>query len=452
MSSRLIDSLATTDPLAEIFSDDSVLQAMLEVEAALACAAARAGAIPEAAARTISGVARPEFFDAARIARDARGSATPAIPLVEALEQRVRAVGAGSAEYVHWGATSQDVTDTAMILLLKRALPVVAADHERLAAALRRLSDAHAVTLMLGRTLLQPAVPITFGLKTAGWFAAVARSWRRLAAAWEGALALQLGGAAGTRAAFGAQADVIARELAQELGLALVPPWHTDRDRLGALVTACGLYAAALGKMARDVALLMQHEVAEVAEPGGGSSAMPHKRNPSACALALATAARMPGLIAAFLSGMVQEHERSLGGSQAEWPTLASSVQATGSAAAAMAGAMEGLSVDADRMRSNLDATNGVVFAEQAITLLGPHVGREVARGLASEAVRRSRESGGRFADILRAMPDISAAERADVLAELDAPERAIGEAESLRRELLECSQVAEQPPSREEA
>ena len=437
MSSRLIDCLATTDALADLFSDQSVLRVMLEFEAALARAAGRAGAIPDSAARTIAGIATAETFDPAAIAREARSSATPIIPLVNALTERVRAVDPASAQFVHWGATSQDVSDTAMILLLKRAKPILAADHLRLDASLRTLSESHADTMMIGRTLLQPASPITFGLKAAGWWAAANRSWRRLSLAWDGALVLQFGGAAGTRAALGQYALDVAAELAKELELASAPPWHADRDRLGAFITASALFTASLGKMARDIALLMQDEVGEVAEAGGGSSTMPQKRNPSACTLVISTAMRMPGLVSTFLVGMLQEHERSVGGGQAEWPTLASAVQATGSAASAMAAVLDGLTVDPARMRSNLEATNGLICAERAVIVLAAEMDRETARSLVTDAIRRSRETGRTLGDVLRSMPEVVTAVPAGILASIDRPEHYLGESETLRKELL---------------
>lgn len=434
----LIDCLSTTGPLAELFSDRSVLQAMLDVEAALARACARAGAIPAGAADAIVAAARAEEFDASAIARDARRSATPAIPLVDALRAHVRNTAPESATYVHWGATSQDVTDTAVVLLLLRARPLVAADHTRLETRLRELSDRHADTVMTGRTLLQPAPPVTFGLKAAGWRAAAVRGWRRLDAAWTDTGVLQFGGAAGTLAALGPRAHDVASGMAQDLGLAAVPPWHTDRERLGGFVTAAAIYTASLGKMARDIALLMQPEIAEVAERGGGSSAMPHKKNPAGCTMALAAAARMPGLASAFLTGMLQEHERAAGGGQAEPATLAAVVQTTGSAAAALAEAVEGLTIDAARMRANLEATRGVVYAEQAMVMLAPRVGRDVAQRLVEAALARASGSGSRFADAFGDLPEVQRVLTPDEIGRIAVPERYLGSAEAFRRRLLE--------------
>ena len=437
MTARLIDCLATTEPLAEVFSDESVLQRMLDFEIALAHAAAAAGAIPDGAARTIAAVAHDGEFDVAAIASDARLNATPSMALVKALRQQVHDRDPSSAQYVHWGATSQDVSDTALLLLLRRAQPLLARDHDRLVAALRVLSDGHAATAMLGRTLLQPAAPITFGLKAAGWHAAANRGWRRVEERLQDALRIQLGGATGTRAALGPHADQIARRLAEALGLLASPPWHTHRDRLGALVCACGVYVATLGKIARDVALLMQFEVGEASERGGGSSTMPQKQNPAGSAIVIAAATRMPGLVASFLAGMLQEHERSVGGGQAEWATVATVIQTTGAAVDALAGAIEGLSVDSTRMLANLTATRGTVFAERAVSLLAGHVGHETAHALVITAVRRSRESGMTLAAALQSMPEVSNVLTADVMAGIEDPQHYLGDAERLRRELL---------------
>jgi 3-carboxy-cis,cis-muconate cycloisomerase len=438
MSSRLIDSLATTDALAEVFSDQSLLQAMLDFEAALARAEAKAGVIPDRAAEAISAAASAEGLDGAAIAREARGSGTVSIPLVSALTARVQATDAASARFVHFGATSQDVADSAMVLTIQRAHAILSGDHARLERTLRQLSDRHARTVMLGRTLLQPAPPITFGLKVAGWVAALVRGWKRLESASRESAVLQFGGASGTLAALGNRGLDVSGALAADLGLRNPEaPWHTHRDRLGALVSACGLYTATLGKIARDISLLMQDEVGETTERGGGSSTMPHKRNPAACAVTLAASTRLPGLVAAFLAGMVQEHERAVGGWHAEWPTIADVLQATGSALSAMADAAAELSVHADRMRANIERTNGAVFAERAMMLMTDSVGREPARRLVTDALARSRETGKTFGEALLAMPDAVRAIPADELRTIEVPEEYLGAAETLRVRLL---------------
>src|SRR5271154_2737183 len=306
---RLIDSLATTPAMAGVFCDASLLQAMLDFEAALARAEARTGIIPQSAAEAISLAARADGFDAGKLAQESLRAGTLTIPLVKALTDRVRASDEASAGFVHWGATSQDVADTAMVLLLRRASTLLAADHARLQVALRRLSEEHSATVMLGRTLLQPAPPVTFGLKAAGWFGALRRGWTRLDTAFQDAMILQFGGASGPLAALGEHGFATGAVLAGELNLRNPEaPWHAHRDRLAAVICGCGVYTGSLAKTARDIVLLMQGEVGEVAEAPsegrGGSSTMPHKRNPTGCSLALGAANRVPGLVAGFLSGM----------------------------------------------------------------------------------------------------------------------------------------------------
>jgi len=433
----LIDSLSTTEALEELFSDGSVLQAMLDFEIALARAAARAGAIPAKAAEIIAATPA-EAFDAASIARAARRSATPAVPFVDALRRQVRSRDAASATYVHWGATSQDVTDSALVLLLERAKTPLERDHLRLQDALRTLSDRHAGDVMLGRTLLQPAPPITFGLKAARWYAAARAAWGRLETALQDACVLQFGGASGTLAALGDRAEAVAEGLARELDLRPAPPWHADRVHLAAFAAACGLYSAALAKIARDIALLMQAEVREVAEPGGGSSSMPHKRNPAACTIALAAAGRIPGLVAASLASVAQEHERAIGGSQGDWATIAAIVQGTGAALAALAEAVEGLAVDPARMRGNFDATRGVVFAERAMALLAPRVGRDVAQQLVDAALERTNRTGTPFGEALAQIPEVQRVLTAEEVGSIGVPEEYLGRAEAFRKRLLQ--------------
>lgn len=438
MSLRLVESFATTEPLAEVFSDTAVLAAMLRFEVSLARAESHAGVIPTAAADAIAHAAVPAAFDAEAIAREARATGTLAIPFIDALIARVHAADAAASTFVHWGATSQDVSDTALVLCLVRALPILASDHARLTDTLRRLSNEHAGTVMLGRTLLQPAPPITFGLKAAGWFAAVTRAGAQMVSAFNDGCVLQFGGASGTLAAIGARGLTVAADLARALGLPNpAAPWHAHRDRLASLVTSCGVYCGTLGKIARDVSLLMQHEVAEAAEPGGRSSTLPHKRNPAGCAVALAAVNRVPGLVAAFLAGMPQEHERGVGGWIAEAATVAATVQATGAALAAVADTAGALSVDPDRMRANIAATREAVFAERAMMLLAPTLGRESTSRVIADALAAARREGRTFAQALAAHADVAGAIAPADLASLGTPEAYLGAAEPFRRRLL---------------
>ena len=442
MAGRLIESLATTDAFSEVFSDRSVLQAMLRFESGLARAQARVGIVPQAAADAITAAAKPEGFDPDQLARDGLRAGALPIPFVKALTERVRTSNPAAAGFVHWGATSQDVADTALVLLLKRAQPILESDLTRLENALRRLAETHANTVMLGRTLLQAAPPTTFGLKAAGWLGSVRRGRARVVSRFGESLMLQFGGATGTLAALGPHGMPAGLELAKELGLGYPDaPWHAHRDRLAALMCACGVLTGSLGKMARDISLLMQGEVGEVAEPSGtgrgGSSTMPHKRNPSGCVVALAAANRVPGLVSTFLSGMVQEQERATGNWQAEWPTVVALIQATGAAAGSMADVAEGLTVDIDRMRANIDATRGVIFAERAMMLLGEELGRDIAHRLLEEATRRSVLEGRRLHEVLGEIPEVTRHLDGETLKSLEYPEEYLGSADAFRKLLL---------------
>ncbi len=410
-SSHISNALVTTDDLSEVFGDTSAIQAMLDVEAALARAQAALGLVPRDAAIAITKAAVARDFDSAAIARDARESGTIAIPLVTALTERVRALDPAAAGFVHWGATSQDIADTALVLLVDRAVDLIGRDQGALAASLRTLSDRHKDHVMLGRTVLQPATPITFGLKVAGWCAAAQRGWTRVDTRRREAVVLQFGGAAGTLAALEANGVPVAERLGRELGIRCpAAPWHAYHDNLAALVAACGIYAGSLAKVARDVSLLMQFEVGEAREEGGGSSTMPQKQNPSGCAVTLAAAARLPGLTATAIASLVQEHERSVGGWLVAWPTMADALQATGAAAAAMRGVASELIVDSARMRANLGSTNGAVMAERAMMLAARTLGRDAARRLVKDALAAGVSSGQSLSTIVRATPQLAAA------------------------------------------
>jgi 3-carboxy-cis,cis-muconate cycloisomerase len=458
MSVRLIESLATTPALAELFSDESVLGAMLDFEAALARAEARSGIIPTEAAEAIATAAKPSSFDISALADATFRAGTPAIPLVKALTDHVRKTNQEAARFVHWGATSQDVADTAMSLLLKRAEPILDGDLLRLEHALALLSERHKASVMIGRTLLQPAPPVTFGLKAAGWLSAVRRGRRSLQNSLRSAAVLQLGGASGTLASLGDRGITVTEALSVELGFATPPaaPWHTQRDRLATLICSCGVLTASLGKMARDISLLMQDEVGEASEPGGndrgGSSTMPNKRNPIACSLALAAAHRLPGLVASFLSGMLQEHERAVGGWQAEWPLIATAIQSTGVAIASMAEVAEGLSVETNRMRANIERTNGVIFAERAMMLLGAKLGRDVAHKLLQAAARKSADEGKHLAAVLAEIPEVTRHMSSADLKQLETPEQYLGSAEAFRRALVAESGREDNAPPENDA
>jgi len=442
MNLRLVENLAGTPKYAEVFADTALLQAMLDFEGALARAEASLAVIPADAARTICDLAKAEGFDIGALARQGLRAGTLSIPLVKMLRERVDAIDKGAARFVHWGATSQDVSDTAIVLLLLRARQMMAEDHARLMKALRRASDDHANTVMLGRTLLQAAPPVTLGLKIAGWFGALRRGWKRLDAAFGDAMVLQFGGATGTLAALGEKGSAVASELAKNLDLALPEaPWHAHRDRVAAVICAAGIYTGSLAKVAKDVSLLMQSDVGEAFEPGGdgrgGSSTMPHKRNPIACALALASGVRVPGYVASFLSGMAQEHERGVGGWHAESATIARTIEDTGLALVSVLEVAEGLKVDAAKMRQSIADTHGTIFAECAMMKLSAALGREAAEKLLEDALRKATESGTSLADALAAIPKVTSVLSADELRDLTRPESYLGASGIFRRQLL---------------
>jgi 3-carboxy-cis,cis-muconate cycloisomerase len=438
----LIENLAGAPEYDAIFADAALLQAMLDFEAALARAEASAGVIPAAAARAIGKAAKAERFNAKSLGAQGLRAGTLSIPLVKALRDRVRAIDAKSSRFVHWGATSQDVSDTAIVLLLQRAHATLRADCGALLQDLRRASGKYAGTVMLGRTLLQAAPPVTLGLKIAGWHGAIRRGWVRLDAALTDAAVLQFGGAAGTLAALGKQALPVTRKLAKELKLALPEaPWHAHRDRAAAVIGACGILTGSLAKMAKDVSLLMQNEVGEAAEPGGngrgGSSAMPHKRNPIACALAISAGIRVPGYVATFLSAMPQEHERGLGGWHAEAATIARTISDTGLALVSVREVAAGLSVNAARMQENISETHGAIFAERAMILLGTRLGRDAADKILKDALQQTEKTGRPLAEALATIPEAVAILSSAELRSLNDPKAYLGAAEAFRQALL---------------
>lgn len=409
---RLHDRLLGDPDLMERFGGRAQLQALLDVEAALAEAEAAVGVVPASCPAPIRAAANADRYDRAQIAREAAVAGNAVIPVVRHLTARVAAADPDAARYVHWGATSQDILDTGLVLQLRAAVPVVAGHLRRAEKAAAGLARRHAGTAMAGRTWLQQATPTTFGLKAAGWADALGRTRRALKAALGRALVLQFGGAAGTLAALGARGLAVTEALAGRLDLRTAPvPWHAHRDRFAHLGCALGVAAGTVGKIARDLALLAQTEVAEAAEgagPGrGGSSTMPQKRNPVSCSVALAAAGRAPALVAALLGAMVQEHERGLGGWQVEWDVLPDLVLTAGGGARGLADALEGLSVDADRMRANLEASGGALLAEAAAMALAELIGKHEAHACVADACRRAAEEDRPLADLLAEDPTV---------------------------------------------
>jgi 3-carboxy-cis,cis-muconate cycloisomerase len=425
--------------------DQDWLQAMLDTEAALARALERAGLAEAGAGAAVTAAARADKFDAAEIGRQAALTGNPVPALVRALSD---SLPAGAREAVHCGATSQDIIDTAVMLLARRALEVIDADLAVAADGAAALARAHSETVMAGRTLLQQAVPVTFGLVAAGWLTALEEARRQLSAVRTARLAIQFGGAAGTLASLGTAGPAVSGLLAQELDLREpVLPWHTDRQRILQLAASLAGVCAALGKIARDVTLLAQTEVAEVAEGSddpqqGGSSAMPHKRNPVISVVILGCTRRAPGLLATLAAAAEQEHQRAAGAWHAEWEPLADLLRLAGSAAGWSVPLLTGLCVDADRMRANLDAAGGLPLAEHVAAGLTPALGRIAAHDLVAAASARAARQGVSLPEALVADPGAADAlhaagiGRADLEAAVD-PASYLGvSAEFIRRAL----------------
>jgi 3-carboxy-cis,cis-muconate cycloisomerase len=412
--SPLLAPMLSSAAMRAVCDDRTYLQYMLDFEAALARAEALTGIVPLESAETIAKSCRAGAFDLAALAEAATRSGNLAIPLVKALTAEVAKIDTEAARYVHWGATSQDVIDTAAMLTLRAGIDALLLDIGRAVTGFARLAREHRNTAAVARTWLQHALPMPFGLKLAEYAAALQRSRGRLLQLKQYALALQFGGAAGTLAALGDKGWKVAEKLSEIMQLPLPEaPWHSHRDRLAEAASVLAIIAGTCGKIARDVQLMMQTDVAEAFEPSGegrgGSSTMPHKRNPVAAASALAAATMAPNLAATIFAAQVGDHERSAGPWHAEWPTLPSLLLVTSGALAAIVDIAEGLEVDATRMRANLDATGGLIMAEAVAFALAEKVGKQEAHHLVEIASRKAVSEKTPFRAALESDPKITA-------------------------------------------
>jgi 3-carboxy-cis,cis-muconate cycloisomerase len=431
---QLFDAYFTARDMREVFCDQGRVQAMLDFESALARAEARVGLIPQLAVAPIEAACQAGLYDFAVLGEAIATAGNSAIPLVKALGKQVAAQDADAERYVHLGATSQDVMDTGLVLQLRRALELIEHDLAQLAQTLATQAQRYVATPLAGRTWLQHATPVTLGMKIAGWLGAVTRSRQRLQELKPRLQVLQFGGASGTLAALGEQAMPIARALADELHLTLPEqPWHTQRDRLVEFGSVLGLIAGSLGKLGRDISLLMQTEAGEVFEPSapgkGGSSTMPHKRNPVGAAVLIGAATRVPGLLSTLFSAMPQEHERSLGLWHAEWETLPEiCCLVSGSLKQALL-VVDGLEVDADRMARNLNLTQGLVLAEAVSIVLAQRVGRDTAHHLLEQCCKRAVAEQRHLRAVLGDEPQVTAELSATELDHLLNPAHYLGQA-----------------------
>ncbi len=417
-SARLTGLLCGTQPMNDIWAPRATLQRMLDVEAALARASAAHNVIPHSAVAAIEGACQADQLDADALARDAALGGNLAIPLVKQLTARVKAADAEASKYVHWGATSQDIIDTATVLQLRDTFDLLDSGLQATCDAVAKLAATHRATPMIGRTWLQQALPITLGLKFAQWLDALLRHRERLDALRARVLVLQFGGAAGTLASLRYAAPQVTQSLAQELRL-VVPtlPWHTQRDRIAETAALFGMLIGTLGKIARDISLQMQTEIDELAEPAaagkGGSSTMPHKRNPVGCAFA----------------GMVQEHERALGGWQAEWDALPDLARLAGGALANIEQIATGLNVNVPRLAANLDVTHGLILGEAVMLALGDSIGRLDAHHLVERASKTAIAERKTLFDVLCADPAVTEHLSLERLKQLLDPAQYVGQA-----------------------
>jgi 3-carboxy-cis,cis-muconate cycloisomerase len=414
MSQDSIEFLFSTPAMTEIFSLSRQLRAMMQFEWALSGALEECGLAEAGSPNAVKPHLDAQFVDLGSLRSEALNAGNVAIPFIHQLTAKVKAENEGAAKTIHLGATSQDVLDTALILQIQDALQLLLDSVQRLDHALAKQARIHAQTLITARTWLQPGPPTTFGLKLAGFVSALRRHRARIHQAAQRGLVLQFGGAVGTLAALGAHGARVSSELARILNLAEPDlPWHSHRDNLVEIAATLALLVGTLGKFARDIALLMQAEVGEASEPAqsgrGGSSTMPHKRNPVACAAVLACSTRVPGLVATLLAAMPQEHERGLGLWPAEWETIPEIFRLTACALARSIEIAEGLEVDAARMAANLDARQGLTQSEAVVVALTAKIGRSAAHSLLEAAARKATATGQHLSPILKSIPEVTA-------------------------------------------
>jgi 3-carboxy-cis,cis-muconate cycloisomerase len=410
-ASRHLADLFSTPAMRQVFSERATLQAMLDVEAALARVQGSLGLIPVEAAGAIAAAAHADRLDLDQLAA---GTLKIGLPIVNLVEQLIRAAGPDHGEYAHWGATSQDIIDTGLVLQIREAFDLIAADLDALVTVLAGLAEAHRDTPMVGRTKLQHALPITFGFKAAVWLSALMRHRRRLDEIRPRVLQVQFAGAVGTLASLGADGAAVRAGLARELGLAEpLIAWDVARDTLCETVSFLGLVSTGLSKIALDIALMAQTEVGEAIEPGptgqGASSTMPHKRNPIMCERILSSGLALRRLSSAMLDAGVHDHERATGPWQAEWLLLPEAFLLASGALRTTLDLCAGLVVQPEAMLANLNRTRGLIAAEQVMMTLAPHMGRHHAHDLVAEACRTAVAEGSTLAAVLAGEPAVTA-------------------------------------------
>jgi len=442
---HLLDGFFRSPSVESIFSDATTVKAILDFEAALARAQARAGMISPEAAKTIEAACRVELFDLSNLAQAVPSAGNLAIPLVKQLNAHVARISPDASRYVHYGATSQDALDTGLVLQLRAAFAAIENDLDAITTTLAELTEAHRKTLLVARTWLQHALPTTFGYITAGWLDAFLRHRKHLKSQLKNSLALQFGGAAGTLAALGDRGAQVAKLLAEELALPLPRiPWHSQRERIADAAAALGLLSGTMSKIARDLSLHMQTEVGELSEPPstgrGGSSTMPHKQNPVACAAILASTIRVPALVCTVLGGLSGEYQRSLGAWQSEWEVIPEITRLTAGATHQLAFLLPKLVVNSEKMRANLDVTHGLIYAEAISLALGEKLNRASAHRLVESACRRAQSEKRHLREILSEENEVTAILNRENIASLFEPANYLGSADKFIDVVLEAA------------
>jgi 3-carboxy-cis,cis-muconate cycloisomerase len=434
LDSAIFGPLFSDKEIAEFFDDRAQVRALVEVEMALARAEARLGVIPSPAAEQIVRAAAPDKVDVAALAEGTVRSGFPIIALVQELR---KLVGSEAAPYLHWGATTQDIMDSACVLQLRAAILVFRRRLAELADRLGELADIHRGTLLAGRTHGQQALPMSFGLKVASWLAPLARHAERIDELSRRLLVVQFGGAAGTLAALGEKGLVVMEALAQELKLATpVMPWHAQRDSIVEFAGWLSLVTGTLGKMAQDIILLAQSEIEEVAESGdgerGGSSTMPQKNNPITSELILAAARANAALLSAMHNAQIQEHERATHGWQLEWLTLPQMVILTGGALKHATYLARNLRIDKAKMRENIARAHEMILAEAAVFALAKAMPRPKAEELVKEACQKATSSTQPLIEVVRKLSAGRVEEGIVDWESLAKPENYLGETERI--------------------
>lgn len=442
---HLLDGFFRSPSVEPIFSDAATVKAILDFEAALARAQARAGIISQAAAKTIEASCRVELFDLSGLAQAMPSAGNLAIPLLKQLTAHVARVSPDAARYVHYGATSQDALDTGLVLQLRAAIGAIENDLDVITAALAELTETHRKTLLVARTWLQHALPTTFGYITAGWLDSFLHHRKYLSSQLQHSLALQFGGAAGTLAAFGDRGEQVGKLLAEELALPLPRiPWHSQRERVAEVTTALALLSGTMSKIARDLSLYMQTEVGELSEPlatgRGGSSTMPHKQNPVASAAILAATMRVPALLSTVLAGLSGEYQRSLGAWQSEWEVVPEVTRLTAGATHQLAFLLPKLVVNSEKMRTNLEMTNGLIYAEAVSFALSEKLNRTSAHKLVETACRRAQSEKRHLRAVLTEETEVTAILSPESIARLFEPANYLGSADKFIDAVLDAA------------